>query len=50
MPCGSRRADIIGSCALPVLADLEGTETVTRLHVAEALSYRSLTDEARRAA
>jgi magnesium chelatase family protein len=32
------------------LADLEGTETVTRLHVAEALSYRSLTDEARRAA
>ena len=32
------------------LADLEGTETVTRLHVAEALSYRSLTEEARRAA
>jgi magnesium chelatase family protein len=32
------------------LADLEGTETVSRLHIAEALSYRSLTDDARRAA
>jgi magnesium chelatase family protein len=32
------------------LADLDGTETVTRLHVAEALSYRSLAEEARRAA
>jgi magnesium chelatase family protein len=32
------------------LADLDGTETVTRLHVAEALSYRSLSEEARRAA
>ncbi|MBV8747355.1 MAG: ATP-binding protein, partial [Xanthobacteraceae bacterium] len=32
------------------LADLEGAETVTRLHVAEALSYRSLVEDARRAA
>ena len=32
------------------LADLDGTDTVTRLHVAEALSYRSLSEEARRAA
>ena len=32
------------------LADLDATDTVTRLHVAEALSYRSLTEEARRAA
>ena len=32
------------------LADLDGTDAVTRLHIAEALSYRSLTDEARRAA
>ena len=32
------------------LADLDGTDTVSRLHVAEALSYRSLAEEARRAA
>jgi magnesium chelatase family protein len=32
------------------LADLDGADTVTRLHVAEALSYRSLAEEARRAA
>jgi magnesium chelatase family protein len=32
------------------LADLDATDTVTRLHVAEALSYRSLGEEARRAA
>ena len=32
------------------LADLDATDMVTRLHVAEALSYRSLAEEARRAA
>src|SRR5690348_7005484 len=32
------------------LADLDGADTVGRLHVAEALSYRVLADEVRRAA
>jgi magnesium chelatase family protein len=32
------------------LADLEGAGTVGRVHLAEALSYRALADEARRAA
>jgi magnesium chelatase family protein len=32
------------------LADLDGAHQVTRLHLAEALSYRSLTDDVRRAA
>jgi magnesium chelatase family protein len=32
------------------LADLDGAETVARMHLAEALSYRALTDEMRRAA
>jgi magnesium chelatase family protein len=32
------------------LADLDGAEHVGRVHLAEALSYRALTDEARRAA
>ena len=32
------------------LADLDGAETVGRLHLAEALSYRALADEVRRAA
>jgi magnesium chelatase family protein len=32
------------------LADLDGTERVGRVHLAEALSYRALTDEIRRAA
>jgi magnesium chelatase family protein len=32
------------------LADLDGAERVTRVHLAEALSYRALTDEVRRAA
>jgi magnesium chelatase family protein len=32
------------------LADLDGAETVRRVHLAEALSYRALADEARRAA
>jgi magnesium chelatase family protein len=32
------------------LADLDGAETVGRLHLAEALSYRALADELRRAA
>src|SRR3954469_19893129 len=32
------------------LADLDGTETVGRVHLAEALSYRALADEVRRAA
>jgi len=32
------------------LADLDGAATVGRIHLAEALSYRALTDEVRRAA
>jgi magnesium chelatase family protein len=32
------------------LADLDGTDNVGRLHLAEALSYRALADDARRAA
>ena len=32
------------------LADLDGAEDVGRIHLAEALSYRALTDEMRRAA
>ena len=32
------------------LADLDGAERVSRVHLAEALSYRALTDEVRRAA
>jgi magnesium chelatase family protein len=32
------------------LADLDGAETVGRLHIAEALSYRALADDVRRAA
>jgi len=30
------------------LADLEGADAVTRMHVAEALSYRALADELQR--
>ena len=32
------------------LADLDGAEKISRVHLAEALSYRALTDEVRRAA
>jgi len=32
------------------LADLDGADVVRRVHLAEALAYRALTDEARRAA
>ena len=32
------------------LADLDGAETIGRLHLAEALSYRALADDLRRAA
>jgi len=32
------------------LADLDGADKVGRVHLAEALSYRALTDESRRAA
>ena len=32
------------------LADLDGAETISRLHLAEALSYRALADDVRRAA
>jgi len=32
------------------LADLDGAETIGRVHLAEALSYRTLTDEVRQAA
>ncbi len=32
------------------LADLDGADNVGRIHLAEALSYRALTDEVRRAA
>ncbi len=32
------------------VADLDGAEKIGRVHLAEALSYRALADEARRAA
>jgi len=32
------------------LADLDGAETVGRVHLAEAISYRTLIDEVRKAA
>ena len=32
------------------LADLDGDEAVRRVHLAEALAYRALTDDLRRAA
>ncbi|HXN44009.1 MAG TPA: hypothetical protein VN917_07170 [Xanthobacteraceae bacterium] len=32
------------------LADLDGADNVGRIHLAEALSYRTLVDEVRRAA
>ena len=32
------------------LADLDGADKVARVHLAEALSYRTLVDEVRRAA
>src|SRR5262249_24416450 len=32
------------------VADLDGSDMVTRVHLAEALSYRALADDARRAA
>jgi magnesium chelatase family protein len=32
------------------LADLDGADKVLRIHIAEALSYRALADEMRRAA
>jgi len=32
------------------LADLDGADEVARVHLAEALSYRALVDEVRRAA
>jgi magnesium chelatase family protein len=32
------------------VADLDGADAVSRLHIAEALSYRALADEMRRAA
>ena len=32
------------------LADLDGAERINRVHLAEALLYRALADEARRAA
>jgi magnesium chelatase family protein len=34
----------------PTLADLDGSQNVGRVHLAEALSYRALADEVRRAA
>src|SRR5437588_11036083 len=51
MRCGSRRAAIIACCDVArTLADLDGAEKVGRVHLAEALSYRALADEIRRAA
>jgi magnesium chelatase family protein len=32
------------------LADLDGADKITRLHLAEALSYRALADDLQRAA
>jgi magnesium chelatase family protein len=49
--CICRRAAITVCCASPrTLADLDGAEKVGRVHFAEALSYRVLADEVRRAA
>jgi magnesium chelatase family protein len=36
--------------AARTLADLDGADKVGRVHLAEALSYRTLVDEVRRAA
>jgi magnesium chelatase family protein len=49
-PCGSQRGAIIVLRVARTLADLDGTESVGRVHLAEALSYRALADEVRRAA
>ena len=49
-PCGYRRAVITVLRVARTLADLDGAEKVGRVHLAEALSYRALTDEMRRAA
>jgi magnesium chelatase family protein len=50
MRYGSRRAAITAYSVARTLADLDGTEKVGRVHLAEALSYRALADEIRRAA
>ena len=53
MRCGSRRAARGYHRVLRVartLADLDGADKVGRVHLAEALSYRALADEIRRAA
>jgi magnesium chelatase family protein len=44
------RPDGSGLALLREAADLDGAETVGRVHLAEALSYRALADEIRRAA
>jgi magnesium chelatase family protein len=51
MPCGFRRAAITFVLRVArTLADLDGADKVGRVHLAEALSYRALADEIRRAA
>jgi magnesium chelatase family protein len=44
------RPDASGLSLLREAADLDGADKVGRVHLAEALSYRALTDEIRRAA
>ncbi len=50
-PCGCRRAAIIACLRVArTLADLDGADKIGRLHLAEALSYRALAEDLRRAA
>ena len=50
-PCGSRRAAIIACCGWRARSPISTAPTRSaRVHLAEALSYRALADEVRRAA
>ncbi len=51
-PCGCRRAAIIACCGrrAHAPADLDGSDKVGRVHLAEALSYRALMDQVQHAA
>lgn len=47
-PCGYRRAGYHRVLRVArTLADLDGTEKIGRLHLAEALSYRALAEDVR---
>ncbi len=51
MPCGSPARGYHRVLRVArTLADLDGADKVERVHLAEALSYRALTDEIRRRA